>query len=252
MDFLIDFEWQRPRDPQCFRIVVTKVPERLIVYPRQGRRGPRSLPRLKAQWGFAYTPVGIDVLIGSQPHFIRLRDQPDLVRYRPLDAFGSVLLPQFLRIDTPEEVLDFVRRFGPLTAEGLHAGKGDLVEGVAAHARAMREFLFSHPDDQKTNAELAAMQTSPFAELEVSLAPDLADGTLRLRFVPASLLDALWLLAVQKLLRGAVVRKCKHCGRPFEAGPGAHRRIDAEFCSDQHKIEFFSLERTRKKQRRKA
>lgn len=39
---------------------------------------------------------------------------------------------------------------------------------------------------------------------------------------------------------------CLHCGSYFQAGPGTDRRLDAKFCSDQHRKDFNSLKRTPK------
>jgi len=43
----------------------------------------------------------------------------------------------------------------------------------------------------------------------------------------------------------AAIKQCLHCGVRFEAGRGAGRRADAKFCSEEHKIAYHSLARSR-------
>jgi hypothetical protein len=44
----------------------------------------------------------------------------------------------------------------------------------------------------------------------------------------------------------ASFRECWNCHEPFVAGPKGNRRGDAKFCSDKCRIEFNSLQRSRK------
>jgi hypothetical protein len=168
-----------------------------------------------------------------------------LEAYRPLDRFGS-LFTDFAKICTPADVLDFIDRFGPLTREGLDPQKGELVNGVVVHAEALRDLLtFAASGDRRPCPEGIAAYSSPFAGLEVILDVDPADTSLRLRLVPNSLLDAVWLQAAQQLSSGATVRRCQHCGKWFEAGVGTGRRLDAKFCSDRHRVAFNSHKRSK-------
>jgi len=64
---------------------------------------------------------------------------------------------------------------------------------------------------------------------------------------PATLLDALWLQLGQALTSDVQFRQCERCGILFEAGRGTGRRLDAKFCSDEHRIAFNSLKRSREK-----
>jgi len=142
-------------------------------------------------------------------------------------------------------VLHFVERYGPLTKDGLDADKGELVEGVLAHADTMRDlFSFSTGDRARRAAVVASLQVNPFAEMEVTLELDAGSDDLKLRLSPTSLLDALWLQAAQHLSKGATLRQCQHCGQWFEVGPGTARRLDAKFCTDQHRVSFNSSKRT--------
>lgn len=47
-----------------------------------------------------------------------------------------------------------------------------------------------------------------------------------------------------RIYGGIKGKQCRHCNEWFEAGPGTGRRVDAEFCSDEHRIRFHSLART--------
>ncbi len=241
----IDFEWWR--DPAGYQIGPAEVDAHVVYHAPKHRPLP-NLPALPGQWGLAYVPFGIRVLLGSEGarakplHIYRRGGELD--RYRPLDAFDS-LFAMFAKLRTSDDVLDFVERFGPLTRDGLDADKGELVEGVLAHADTLRDlFFFSTGDRARRAAVLAGLQVNPFAEMEVTLELDAGSEDLKLRLRPTSLLDALWLQAVQHLSSGATVRQCQHCSQWFEVGPGTGRRLDAKFCSDQHRISFNSLKRT--------
>src|SRR5262249_35479431 len=125
------------------------------------------------------------------------------------------------------------------------------IEGVIIHAEAIREILqfrSSAGGDRQRIAKYldASYRVNPFVDLEVSLDFDASDASPQLRFLPSSLLDALWLQVVQELAGGATVRQCRHCGRWFETGAGTGRRLDATFCSDQHRIDYNSLRRSRR------
>ena len=37
---------------------------------------------------------------------------------------------------------------------------------------------------------------------------------------------------------------CRHCGEMFASGAGTGRRGDAVFCSNEHKIRYYSLQRS--------
>jgi hypothetical protein len=172
------------------------------------------------------------------------RSGGQLEPYRPLDVFGS-LFAIFAGLRAADDVLHFVERFGPLTRDGLDADKGELVEGVLAHADNMRDLFIFSTGDRASRAEIiATAQINPIAEMEVTLGLDAGTRDLKLRLQPTSLLDALWLQAAQHLSGGATVRQCQQCAEWFEVGPGTGRRLDAKFCSDQHRISFNSLKRT--------
>jgi hypothetical protein len=237
---LIDFEWWR--DPSGYVLEPAEISGPVAYHAPAHRRLP-NLPALSGQWGLAYVPLGIKVLAGEAPLRVRRRGG-GLASYRPLDFIES-LFSKFGELFTPTDVLNFIERFGPLTADGRDIEKGELVDGVLAHAGALRDlFFFATGDRARRAAIIADLQVNPFAELEVSLGLDPASDDPKLRLRPTSLLDALWLQAVQHLSSGSSMRQCVHCSAWFEVGPGTGRRLDARFCSDQHRITYNSLKRT--------
>ena len=165
-----------------------------------------------------------------------------LQSYRPLDLYEK-LFHQFAALKSPGDVLAFIEKFGPLTKDGLDPKSGELVDGVLAHADAMRELL-DCSSRQSGRRYVLASQTNPMAEIAVTFVMDPDTGTLRWQLLPACLLDALWMQAANALSGGGVLRVCQQCGAFFEAGRGAGRRLDAKFCSDEHRVAFNSLKRS--------
>ena len=158
-----------------------------------------------------------------------------LRRYRPLDEFPG-LFEIFVKIPrTPEGVLEFIRKFGPLT----RSVNGDWVPTVLDVADSMQKELHG------LSPRLGGRATIPLTNLHAWLANDRATDGITLKIAPATLLDALWLQLAQNLSRGVKVRQCRHCNEWFRAGAGTGRRVDAKFCSDEHRKRYNSLERSR-------
>jgi hypothetical protein len=210
----IDFIWHR--DANGYRLI----PER----PLPGRRRGQS----KMDWFLALKSSDI------QPARVVGKGGP-LRSYRPLDKFPD-LFKIFAQIPrTPEGVLDFISKFGPLT----RAPDGDAVPAVLADADMMQKRLDS------LSPRLGGRADIPLTNLRAWLVHDRATGGIRLKVAPATLRDALWLQLAQDLSSGIKVRQCRHCNEWFRAGPGTDRRADAEFCSDEHRKRYNSLERSR-------
>jgi hypothetical protein len=151
--------------------------------------------------------------------------------YQPLDEFEN-LFEQFIRVAKSEDgVLEFVKRFGPLTHGGLRKG-GEDVPPIIEAVKEMSEVL---------RGRIIAMPLEP---LNVMIITD-DEQRLRLKVGPRCLLDALWLQLAQAS-GSATFRVCRNCREPFVAGPKGNRRGDAKFCSDECRIEFNSLQRSRK------
>ena len=123
------------------------------------------------------------------------------------------------------------------------------MEPVLKHAAAMREFLRYADGDGSRLAERIALEQAgvPLSSMSVRLSLDPSTEMPRLRLMPQSLLDALWVQLGQVLSGSATIHQCQHCGQWFESGAGTGRRADAKFCSNEHKIAFHSLKRSKEK-----
>jgi hypothetical protein len=166
----------------------------------------------------------------AKPMWVVRRNGGKLRSYRPLAV--DTLYKIFRRIETPEEVLDFIQKFGSLTQYGAMPDRGDPVLHVLEDAQRFRDWL-----NGNNNAK-----GGYFTHLEASLVTDVS-GALRLRVMPNDLMSALWLQLALNLSK-ANLRTCLHCGEPFEVGVGTSRRADAKFCLDKHRVEFNSRKRS--------
>ena len=147
-----------------------------------------------------------------------------------------MLFNEFAKINTSHGLLAFVTEYGPLTYAGVAGGAGDVVPSLLDQAKRMKGRL------QPQRAKIAP--DIPITRLTASLSTD-RRGTVSLKIVPATLLDALWLQFAQALTEGAEMHQCKHCQGWFPVGGKSGRRLVAEFCSDEHRKRFNSLARSR-------
>jgi len=151
--------------------------------------------------------------------------------YRPLDKFENLFEHFIRKAKSEDEVLEFVKYYGPLTYDGLRKD-GEVVQPIIDAAKEMSEVGHGH---------IVAMPLNP---LNVSIITD-DKRRMRIKVSPKCLLDALWLQLAQAS-GSASFRECWNCREPFVAGPKGNRRGDAKFCSDECRIEFNSLQRSRK------
>jgi hypothetical protein len=165
-----------------------------------------------------------------------------------------------MRSSATKGALDFVQRFGPLTTAGW-GSEGENANSVMFQAEYMREVLTAwfgkqkpsvipsrrSPIDFRRPLVVNRYDTGPSIRLEAKVVCDPVTRALKWQLRPNSLLDALGLQLGQKLTGGAQLRQCEHCGDWFEAGQGTGRRLDAKFWSDEHRILYNSLKRSRRK-----
>jgi hypothetical protein len=142
---------------------------------------------------------------------------------------------------TPEGLLEFVTRFGPMMPNGNYEGE-DAQIGLTA-AQGMAKLLDHYAKDPRS-CFLRFGAGLGWSRIDVYLAFNAATGRPYFKFSPPTLVNALSLELGEFLTRDAQIRECAHCGAWFETGPGTGRRLDAKFCSDQHRIIFNSLKRT--------
>ena len=132
---------------------------------------------------------------------------------------------------TEAGVLEFIERFGPLTYNGLRKD-GEVVTAIIDHAIEMSE---------AASGRIVAMALN---KLKASIVTE--HNSMRLKVSPECLLDALWLQLAQAKSGGmASFRECLQCRALFATGIGTDRRADAKFCSDECRIKFNSLKRSR-------
>jgi hypothetical protein len=144
-----------------------------------------------------------------------------------------MLFTEFANVRSYDELLAFIAEYGSLT-------KRNEIPKLLDTAEEMRAWI------SKEKSPLWSV-----ADLKASLVRDRASGTAVISYSPTTLLDALWLQLAQALSGGTQFRQCEQCNIPFPVGGKSGRRLVARFCSDKCRIEFNSLERTRRKRSRK-
>ncbi len=160
--------------------------------------------------------------------------------YKPFERHEN-LFGQFASIPkTPEGVLDFVTKFGPLTRDGLKA-RGEDVAAVLEAAKSMAGLLQA-TEGRQSPSQLSSRRRSIHLTLQ-SANP--ASGHL-LTIVPDTLLDGMWLQLAVALSGDAQLLRCIQCGAWFAAGASFGRRRETKFCSDEHRILYNSLKRSRR------
>jgi len=152
-------------------------------------------------------------------------------RLVPLSNY-PMLFSKFANVKTPEELLRFVTEYGPLTST-----KGDEIGPLLDQAKSMMACVKSRGRN---------FPSWSMANLKAWLSRDKAKGTISVKVGPVRLLDALWLQLGQALSDGTEWRQCKHCRDWFPVGGKSGRRLVARFCSDEHRIEFNSLQRSKR------
>jgi hypothetical protein len=206
----IEFDWWR--DPKGYRLEETGSPKMLCVVRNGTGHGPG-----------------------------------DLLLLRPLNT-TDVLFKIFAKTaTTPEGVLNFVQRFGPLTWDGWGETGGEPVSYAISDADHMRRVLNYWASNHAHPKQPSLPQAGRLVSLKAMVVGDQINKSPRWEFRPETLLDALWLQLGQALTAGGQISVCEHCGDWFEAGQGTGRRLDAKFCRDEHRVAFNSFKRSREK-----
>lgn len=222
------------------------------------------MARISIELDWTRDPRGYRLVEKAQPPKLRIvrngTEHPfKLPPFQPL-ASTDLLFKVFANTATTSEgVLDFVQRFGPLTNGGL-GSEGEDVNILMYEAEHMRGVLTAWSGTQRSSVipirspatgsrrlVVNRYDTGPSIRLNATVVSDPVTKALKWELRPNSLLDALWLQLGQKLTAGAQLRQCDHCGDWFEAGQGTGRRLDAKFCSDEHRVLYNSLKRSRRK-----
>lgn len=205
------------------------------------------LPTLQLEWW--KDPKGYHLAEVGRLKLLRVvrngHTRDKLVPCRPLDSSHTLFGIFANTATTPEGVLAFVERFGPLTVFGHD--EGDLVNDVIHRAVNMRDTFKWISAQPRRRMACEESFFGPGVTLHAWLEWDPVSNSPVWQFHPSTLIDGLWLQFAQAVTRGVHIQTCMHCGDLFETGPGTGRRLDAKFCSDEHRIAFNSLKRSREK-----
>jgi len=187
------------------------------------KRPPRQPGQSDSEW----------VMNSSSRDWVEARIVPVGGGLRPVRLRNYPLLfNQFANVRTPEELLAFITEYGPLTYGRFGRGKGDEISPLLDEAKSMKACFKSRGRHSLMRADLTASLS-------------IKKGTVSVDISPVRLLDALWLQVGQAVSGGCEWRKCLHCGDLFPVGGNSGRRLVAKFCTDEHRIKFNSLERSR-------
>ena len=169
----------------------------------------------------------------------------ELRAYRPFERVNGLFLPFSKRATTVEGLLEFVTRYGPMTREGNEASGEDAIIGLS-HAEAIADFLKDYSTDPQTSLGRFGEHGLGWSRMDVGLTFSTVTGWPQMKLRPSSLVNALWFEVAAFLTGDAPLRACQHCVEWFLAGPGTNRRLDAIFCSNDHRVAFNSLKRSRR------
>lgn len=251
-DLIIDFRWYK--DPKGYRLIKGKNPR-----PRKGQSIDDFLSNVR--------------LGDAQPARV-VRNGGKLQPYNPLRIPN--LFERFINAaKSPEDVLDFIKRYGPLTPQGL-LSREQVEKRRKDEEKDIRELKIILLQDKLTPEQLEKRLRRKPREEEGDIVDDAIDQAkemaevfeggiyggmtlkapyvsieakdrkIALRVRPACLLDAMWLQLAQSQ-SVPNVRKCQQCHSAFIAGGRGRdcRRGDAKFCSEHCRIRFNSLARSR-------
>jgi hypothetical protein len=233
----IDFSWHR--DQTGYRLLAAE----------PSKPEPRNVLAALQRGEITFPPSLFDGFdrgghdLGKPQRIVRCGG--DLIAYRPLTEFDG-LFRQFTNLaTTPAGVLEFIEKFGPLTLGGLDEKMGEDVQTIIKHARNMHQILdiYSCGDKSALVRMMGPSGIGMGARIETALIVDPVTKTPKLQLTVRDLLTALWIQFGQAISSGATIRQCQLCSDLFEVGPGTGRRLDAKFCSDEHRVVFNSVKR---------
>ena len=164
---------------------------------------------------------------------------------RPFERVNGLFLPFSKSATTAEGLVEFINRHGPMTREGNEASGEDAIIGIG-HAQSISEFLRNYRLDRHSCFATFGEQGLGWSRVDIGLAFNLRTGQPQMKLKPSSLVNALWFEIAASLTGDAPLRACRHCGEWFQTGPGTTRRLDATFCSNDHRVAFNSLKRRRR------
>jgi hypothetical protein len=220
---------------------------------------PPATPRNELLGDVPYVPTSVLLPEG----FLARRPTHGVLTARIMRVGGSLVpcawplsldaaVQAFLNMPaTPKNVLEFVNSFGALTNSGNVMGIGEPVaEAIELHA-GMTSIVdaaatLNKTEKRKALAQFLGADGVRLSGVDVQLIFDAQTQALRTLQVARNLATALWLRLLIMLMGNVALRRCQHCGELFGAGPDTGRDAKARFCSDEHRVRYNSLRRTRR------
>ena len=180
-----------------------------------------------------------------------LRAGGSLIPYRPVEMLDQIFNAYINTEPTPEGLLGFINRFGPLTRRGLDENFGEPLDFAINNLKCTVSLIeafgqTAKADQRRAVTKLLGADGIELYGIKVRVLFDEQTQTLRTEHVARDLTAALWLRVLEVQASDIVMRKCGHCCAWFTAGMGTGRHLNARFCTDEHRITFNSLKRTPK------
>jgi hypothetical protein len=189
-----------------------------------------------------------------------------LVATRPLHKNDMVFLA-FSKIKSQPDLLEFVHHYGLLEQPSYDETFGrtfvdaKTLTPIKSRPVIYGEYVNDHLETARFFRDLLAW-TGRKGRAPDTLAEWIEErmlgeklGDLNLEFVTRrgfqmsleadSLIDGMLLQLAQKVSGQAGFNFCQLCGMPFEVGAGSDRRADSKFCTDPHRIQFNSQNRSK-------
>lgn len=186
------------------------------------------------------------ILTGRAPGEYVARAGGELQTIRPLDRYRSLYAVFANLSPEPNAIAEFMSHFGPLTPS-FNDDDGDSIAYVLNEIETMKSLLEAWQRDRPVFSHVAK-DGIRVSGLSAVLRSDPATDEFTIAYVVNSLLSGLWLQFAYAVAQDRQLKVCRRCGSFFEAGPGTGRRADAEFCSDEHRVEFHSIGRSKRRQ----
>jgi hypothetical protein len=196
----------------------------------------RTISSISREFTWSRDPDGYS-LLDSGERVVPLGDR--LETYKPLELHENLFGELASIRQTADGVLNFVKKFGPLTRQGTDSAEGEEVAAVIEAAQTISRMLLANERKQIPSNLSSRPRTVHLNVRILDPASDKHPFTL----VPETLLDAIWLQLADALSVDAEIHRCLQCGMWFPAGRGFGRRQDAKFCSAEHQILFNNQKR---------
>lgn len=171
-----------------------------------------------------------------------VRNGGRLVRYRVAQDNLDRIFEDFVNIKDADGARNFYNRWGPLGENGNIEGRGEKVWFLGLFISRMNQFIeaWSNPDKAKQEhfiERILGPDGFGVSDLEYCLVFDQQTRKPRRLLRIPNLFAALWVGLIDVLTNEEkVLRRCAHCNELFTAGGESGRRLDAKFCSDQHRV----------------